>query len=308
MKQDVFYCSALSTESQEQVVGTASIGESWLLLEYREAWGIKAFQESLLAEKVKQHLRMSLKAVPRSRLLFIKQDRLATAHIALFVVRCLEQKSYIFRYDLTDYNQLIDLDLREALKGHPLIGAKRWEAPLYLVCTHGTRDKCCAKFGFSIYKSMRDFVVDNSVWQSSHVGGDRFAANMICFPEGLFYAHVTEETAPKIVSSHREGKLFLLNLRGRACYERPIQAAEVFAREHSGLVQLEDLKFLDYDVIKPNYFRVRFLSRDEAEVHELYLMSQLSAFENRLTCRSNEERRVVQYALDKYQRLAKSSA
>ena len=304
MKQDVFYCSTLSTETEEQVVGTASIGESWLLLEYRQAWGVKAFQESNLAGKVKQHLSFTLKAVPRSRLLFIKQDPLATDNIALFVIRSLELDSSIVKFELTDYEQLTNLDLAAALTGRALTGATLWKGPLFLICTHGTRDKCCAKFGFSIYKSTRNFAGDDSVWQSSHVGGDRFAANVICFPDGLFYARVTEETAPKIVNSYREGKLLLNNLRGRACYARPIQAAEFFARVQSGLTGVRDLKFLDYEVIKPSYFRVRFLSEDEAETHELYLTSQLSEFQNRLTCQSLEERKVVQYVLSQYRRLA----
>jgi hypothetical protein len=290
-------------EADEQVVGTASIGESWLLLEYGHAWGAQAFQESNLARKVKRHLSMSLKSVPRSRLLFIKQDQSATDYITLFVVRSGELDSSVIKYELTDYEQLIDLDLTAALQGNTLTGAKLWKDPLFLICTHGKRDKCCAKFGFSTYKLTRDFAGDKSVWQSSHVGGDRFAANMICFPDGLFYARVTEETAPKIVSSYREGKLFLENLRGRACYTRPIQAAEFFARLQSGLRGLRDLKFLDYTAVKPSYFRVRFLSQDEMETHELYLTSEISEFQNRLTCQSKEEQKVVQYVLSKYSRL-----
>jgi hypothetical protein len=306
MKQDIFYCAALSTEVKEQVLGTASTGENWLLLEYREGWGVEPFKESDLPRHVKQHLSRSLKSVPKSRFLFIKQDRQTTHRLTLFVVRSLEVGSTVVKYEFNNYEELIDLDLTAALSGKST-GATQWNNPIFLICTHGRRDKCCAKFGFPIYKVTRDFANDDSVWQSSHVGGDRFAANMICFPDGLFYGHVTEETAPLIVSDYRKQKLFLEKLRGRTCYARPIQAAEVFVRQQSGLNGLNDLKFLDYEVVKPNYFRVRFLSQNEAEIHELYLTSQLSEFQNRMTCHSEEEKKVVQYLPGKYQRLANFS-
>ncbi|HEY6806116.1 MAG TPA: sucrase ferredoxin [Pyrinomonadaceae bacterium] len=303
MKQDIFYCAALSTEVKEQVLGTASTCENWLLLEYREGWGVEPFKESDLPRNVKQHLSRSLKSVVKSRLLFIKQDPQTTRRLAMFVARSMEVGSTVVKYEFNNYEDLRDLDLTAALSGQATTGATQWNSPLFLVCTHGRRDKCCAKFGFPIYKSTRDFANDDSVWQSSHVGGDRFAANMICFPDGLFYGHVTEDTAPLIVSAYREKQLFLDRLRGRTCYARPIQAAEVFVRQQSGLSGLTDLKFLDYEVVKPNYFRVRFLSQDESEIHELYLTSQLSEFQNRLTCHSAEEKKVVQYLPGKYSRV-----
>jgi hypothetical protein len=308
MKQDIFYCAAVSTEVKEQVLGTAATCENWLLLEYREGWGVEPFKESDLSRNVKQHLNRSLKSVTKSRLLFIKQDRLTTHPLTLFIVRSLEGGSTVVKYEFKNYEELIDLDLTAALSGQAIPEAAQWNDPLFLICTHGRRDKCCAKFGFPIYKATRDFANDDSVWQSSHVGGDRFAANMICFPDGLFYGHVTEETAPLIVSNYRERKLFLDQLRGRTCYARPIQAAEVFVRQESGLTGLTDLKFLDYAVIKPNYFRVRFLSQDDAEIHELYLNSRLSEFQNRLTCHAAEEKKVVQYFPGKYQRSINLSA
>lgn len=297
MKQNLFYCSSLSTESREQPIGTASIGNSWLLLEYCEPWESKAFEESKLPKEVKHHLTRALKSVPRSRLLLIKQDQPAD-HPMLFIVRTSESESSIVKYELTNYEQLLDFDLAATLKGETLAGFQVCSGPLFLVCTHGKRDKCCAKFGFATYKAIRDYAGADSVWQSSHVGGDRFAANVICFPDGLFYGHVTEATTPQLVSSYREGKLLLNNLRGRACYERPIQVAEYFARSQSGLIGINDLKFSEYETIKSNYFRVKFLSHNTS--HEVYITSELSKFENPMTCHSEEKRRVVQYSLNDY--------
>lgn len=299
MSRKFFYCSELSLQRDEQPVGTASTGEVWLLLEYTQAWGARAFQESHLSRPVKAHLNRLLRTIPRSRLLLIKQDRQPQGHLSLFVVRSLESDTSIARLKLENYEQVLDLSVERIATGNYGTDAEILFNPLYLVCTHGKRDKCCAKFGYALYKSLRA-AAGASVWQSSHVGGDRFAANLICFPHGLFYAHVTEESGRKLVSEYEEGRLSLDNYRGRACYPSPIQAAEFFVRSESGLMGVNDLRFSGYDSIRERNWRVKFVAPLEGSTHEVYLTSRLSEFESLLTCQATEEKRVVQYLLNDY--------
>jgi hypothetical protein len=299
MKQDFFYCSALSREASEQPFGTASTADAWLLLEYSSAWGARAFQESLLTMPVKTHLKNALKAVPRSRLLFIKQERQTQDHLTLFTVRSTETNASITRVKLSGYEQLLNINLAVTLAGGQAAGGELWERPLFLVCTHGRRDKCCAKFGYALYKSLRADA-GGDVWQSSHVGGDRFAANLICFPHGFFYAHVTADAGRQIISQYSQQTVSLNNYRGRCCYPSPIQAAEFFLRSEFGLGGINDVRFLDYVPITGNHWLVRFLSQQDGQTHEVYLKSQLSEFQNPLTCQAREEKQVVQYSLSDY--------
>jgi hypothetical protein len=299
MKQDFFYCSVLSREASEQPFGTASTADAWLLLEYSSAWGARAFQESHLTAAVKTHLKNALQTVPRSRLLFIKQERESTDYVSLFIVRSTETNASITRIKLTGYERLLDLNLEAMLRGEQSAGGESWRRPLFLVCTHGRRDKCCAKFGYALYKSLRADAGDD-VWQSSHVGGDRFAANLICFPHGLFYAHVTPDAGRQIISQYNQQTLSLNNYRGRCCYPSPIQAAEFFLRSESGLSGINDVRFLDYVPITGNHWLVRFLSQQAGRTYEIQLKSRLSEFQNPLTCQSGEAKRVVQYSLSDY--------
>lgn len=291
------FCSVRSQEASEKTFGTASTGDAWLLLEYARPWGAKAFRESALPNAVKVYLSGLLKSVPRSRVLFIKQARKVKGPLTLFVVRSGELSSSILKFEFLEYEQLLDLNLASALAGGSPSGTTRWEEPLFLVCTHGKRDKCCAKFGIPIYKTIQTQVAESSVWQCSHVGGDRFAANVVCFPDGIFYGHVTEETAKLIVKEYDERRIVLTNFRGRSCYAFPVQAAEFFARRETGFRRIGDLKFLTYDPLKPNEWRVRFFSEVDAKVHQVSLRSHLSEFQNRLTCHSTEPQSVVQYSL-----------
>jgi hypothetical protein len=291
------FCSVRSKEAAEETFGTASMGDAWLLLEYARPWGLKAFDESAIPKAVKTHLTGVLKSVPRSRVLLIKQTRKVSGPLTLFVVRSRESSSSILKFEFFAYEQLLDLDLASALTGGSPSGATPWEDPVFLVCTHGKRDKCCAKFGIPIYKTIKTLVGEPLVWQCSHVGGDRFAANVICFPDGIFYGHVTEESAKLIAEEYYERRIVLTNFRGRSCYSFPVQAAEFFARRETGLRGIGDLKFLTYEPLKPNEWRVRFLSKGEDKVHQVSLRSRLSGFQNRLSCHASEPRSVVQYSL-----------
>jgi hypothetical protein len=299
MKQDFFYCSSLSREVNEQTFGTASTANAWLLLEYTSAWGARAFQESHLTRAVKTYLKNALQSIPRSRLLFIKQERETRGHLTLFTVRSTETDASIARVKLTGYEQLLNVDLAAILAGDQSAGGDPWGRSLFLVCTHGRRDKCCAKFGYALYKSLRADAGDD-VWQSSHIGGDRFAANLVCFPHGFFYAHVTQDAGRQIITQYNQQTVSLNNYRGRCCYPSPIQAAEFFLRSESGLNGINDVRFLDYVPVAGNHWLVRFRSIAGDKTYEVYLKSQLSEFKNPLTCQAREEKQIVQYSLTDY--------
>lgn len=81
-----------------------------------------------------------------------------------------------------------------------------------LVCTHGTIDVACAKFGYPLYKMLRDEYANNDlrVWRVSHFGGHIYAPTLLDMPTGHYWAYVEEEQAAQIV--RRTGDV--TNLRG----------------------------------------------------------------------------------------------
>ncbi|HEX8137965.1 MAG TPA: sucrase ferredoxin [Pyrinomonadaceae bacterium] len=298
MSEPFFYCSELSRGFAEKTFGTASVGNVWLLIEYPSWWGPHALHDSTLAPAVKAHLGRFLKTVPRSRLLLIKQERRAQsgAGLAVFVVRSRERNSSIERLSVKSYEQLLEIDLAGAARREP--AAENAVASLYLVCTHGRRDKCCAKFGYPLYKNLR--ASSESVWQSSHVGGDRFAANLVCFPHGLFYAHVTEESAARVMAEYEARRVVLDKYRGRACYSYHVQAGEFFIRRASGLAGLDQLRHLRSERLEETAWRVRFIEADGTRIHEAIVRSALSDFQSYTTCQSTEAKSIRQFVLDDY--------
>ncbi len=295
-----FFCSEISRGLGERAFGTASLGGVWLLLEYTLAWNPKALEQSALPEDVKTHLAGVLRRIPHSRFLFIKRGGACSSEINFFVVRSRERRPFVLRFGLESYDQLTTLDLEAAALGRPAAGAEPHDEPLFLVCTHGRRDKCCAKFGVPLYNHLRQTEGD-AVWQSSHVGGDRFAANLVCFPHGLFYAHAGAESGARIVEAYRQGRISLADeFRGRCCYAYPIQAAEFFVRAQAGLDALEGLRYLGSERVGEKSWRVRFTAHEGAGVHEALVTTRPSERLRPITCHAPEERSVPEFVLDEY--------
>jgi hypothetical protein len=64
------------------------------------------------------------------------------------------------------------------------------------------------------------------------MGGDRFAANMVVLPEGLYYGRMDPGTAAQVASLHEDGRVDLSRLRGRSAYPMHVQYAEIALRRH----------------------------------------------------------------------------
>lgn len=96
-----------------------------------------------------------------------------------------------------------------------------------MVCTHGTVDVACAKFGYPIYKFLREQYADDAlrVWRVSHFGGHVFAPTLMDMPTGHYWAYVGEEQAQRIAT--REGDVSALrgHYRGWAGLESGFQQA-----------------------------------------------------------------------------------
>ncbi|HEV2744108.1 MAG TPA: sucrase ferredoxin, partial [Rubrobacter sp.] len=106
-----------------------------------------------------------------------------------------------------------------------------------LVCTHGSRDVCCGKFGYPVYDLLRRRHASPGklrVWRTSHTGGHRFAPTMIDYPEGRLWGHLEPWAVERLAA--RRGPVSDLGAfyRGWAGLRSPAEQAaerEVFARE-----------------------------------------------------------------------------
>ena len=122
-------------------------------------------------------------------------------------------------------HDLLDLDLPAEL-GAAAAGPQR----VALVCTHARHDVCCAVRGRPVAAALAGDGIEAArgwdVWECSHVGGDRFAANLLLVPSGQLFGSLDGPGALAAVAAFDEGRLDVAHHRGR--YGRPLveQAAE----------------------------------------------------------------------------------
>jgi len=88
----------------------------------------------------------------------------------------------------------------------------------FAVCTHGTRDRCCAKWGFAVFREALELYEAGASpfapIECSHLGGDRFAATGVVFPSGGMYAHLDSADLAALLQAEAEGSLLPAHYRG----------------------------------------------------------------------------------------------
>ena len=112
------------------------------------------------------------------------------------------------------------------------IGFEPWAEPLWFVCTNGRRDMCCAVKGRAVTSALaREW--PEGTWETTHLGGHRWAATLLALPSGLMLGRLTPDIAPGVCRLLDKGMVHLENLRGRAGLRQTVQAAEaeVLARQ-----------------------------------------------------------------------------
>lgn len=87
-----------------------------------------------------------------------------------------------------------------------------------MVCTHGTVDAACAKFGYPLYNHLRKNhdSGDLRVWRVSHFGGHVFAPTLVEMPTGQFWAYVEEAQADAIAQRSGDPRDLYGHYRGLA--------------------------------------------------------------------------------------------
>jgi Sucrase/ferredoxin-like len=114
----------------------------------------------------------------------------------------------------------------------------------YLVCTHSRHDACCALRGRNVAMALYENRPD-SVWECSHVGGERFAANVLVLPTGLLYGRVLPFAAAEFVAAAEAGEVVGALLRGRVGLPPAAQAALAFAYEHLAVRHVDAVRLVD---------------------------------------------------------------
>ena len=220
MATDREYCAEVAAAEGEALSGTADVVDAWILLEYVPAWTAKATSDNALNVTAREWCAgLAAAAAARghkARLQFVRQPELDRTGVTLMIAF----DGRLHRVSARDYDTLT-AHTYDAMLAAPLETSVQ-----YLVCTNGQRDVCCARFGLPTYAALRDRV-GARVWQTTHVGGHRFAPNVLALPQAALYGRVQPNDVDAFVDAIEAGRLAPQWLRGRTKHPPEVQAAEI---------------------------------------------------------------------------------
>jgi hypothetical protein len=237
--------------------GTAAFMRAWLLIEQPGPWPADAL-ERVLDRAFPRERRARLEHLSVAEglrpLLIRAPGRHHLDHRAprrtVLVGGAAGGRRWLERLDVDDLADLGSLDLDAIATGDGGLG-RPVAGPAFLVCTHGTKDLCCALLGRPLAAAL-DAGHPGRVWEASHVGGDRWAGNLLVVPDGFLHGHLTPDEAAQVAKSALDGQVEPDRLRGRTGATPQAQAAEIAVRRRTGRRGVDAVAAVEERALSPH--------------------------------------------------------
>lgn len=224
-----FFCANSARLRGDPMAGTASPGTLWVLIEHRGGWPPNGF-DGLSLEAGTKALVSSAARAAGARILLVRRPGPRPRHGP--------KRWAVVRYHSSGAHQQLwgaweqeeDLaGIASALESPGSLGLP----PVILVCAHGRHDPCCAVRGRPVGLALSERWPE-LVWECSHVGGDRFAANVVVAPDGVYYGGLDAESSVTVMEAHLAGRIHSEYLRGYSDLSSPQQVAVAAVLERFG--------------------------------------------------------------------------
>lgn len=224
-----FRCAVEALVRGDRQEGTAPRAHGWVLIEHPGPWPFGGFAELDMAVEVQHVVRHAAQSAGM-RILLIRRhgrqsgDREAVWGVLRYDAQGEHRQEWGTWSDESDLTQIAAAIERPGTAGLP---------PVHLVCTHGVHDACCAIRGRPVARALTEQWPDDT-WECSHVGGDRYAANLLVAPHGVYFGNVTPDEAIAAVDLLRRGLVAADHLRGYTDLPAPEQFAVAEALQRFG--------------------------------------------------------------------------
>ena len=286
-----FRCATAARERADPQLGSAPQARRWLLIEHRGPWQIDALAGSGIAADVLGVLSRTVQA-ERARPLLIRRPGRADADAGrAWAVTYEDGASRWGTWQDDD-------DLRDAADAlsAPSPGGNPRDRSILLACTHGVHDVCCALRGRPVAAALAvEWPLET--WECSHVGGDRFAANLVVLPDGVYYGNLDPDSAVETVRSHLRGEVEVQHLRGMTRVPPPAQVAVAAVHDRFGPLGAGDVELTSLEHTSPGVWHI-VLAVPRAALERIEVtVSSHGRHPAQLTCRAGSETPAAQYSV-----------
>ncbi len=226
-----FFCADFSRQVGEDIIGSGTNHPTYILIECPHPWTPNAFESQSIPDNLKSLVDEVKQKRTSMKFLLIESARSKSTKYTKVLIFEKEKEGLSKGYQKHEFNvetfEKVAGVLSQYLAGEPPdCASEKNQTRDILVCTHGSHDKCCARYGNPFYREALATVANLSltdvrVWKASHFGGHRFAPTMIDLPEGRYYGVLDRESFNSILT--RTGDIKCLNRIYRGWGILPIQ-------------------------------------------------------------------------------------
>lgn len=322
-----FLCSAAAQQAGEDLSATAGHYQTYILIECPTPWAAKVFNSPSIPPALRHYIDAA-KANKSVRFLGINREVSNTTHTTLLIyertarsLNLLAADNFTSGYQGYEFH-LSSLDrvvpfLEAYWQGQPSQktdlkkSAQRIEQQNILVCTHGMRDKCCAKLGQPVYREAKHMADKGTlpnvrIWKASHIGGHRFAPTAITLPDGRYYGRLSLSALQAIVT--RQGAIDQLRpvYRGWGLLPQPLQILEqqlLLSHGWSWLDNSMAYQTSDEDANSDEItaqISVQNASEQVVRYRARIVRDAEKTYCGKISCRDNEPSTIVKYAVADY--------
>ena len=128
----------------------------------------------------------------------------------------------------------------------------------------------------------------DQTWECTHIGGDRFAANVLVVPDGTVYGGLDAQSAVGVIGEHLLGTVDTEHLRGFSAHPPPVQAALAAVLRAHGPGAVSDVRPGEV-VTTGDDWRVEVLGSGVVPVRSEVTVRRTRQAPARLTCRAEAD-------------------
>ena len=214
-----FFCAESSRQADEDIIGSGTNYSTYILVECSTPWAANAFDSKAVPENLKNLVDECKRHHPSVRFLLIESQKNQTTNTTKVLIFDKKKDGLLKGYNKYELNVESIENVPGIVRQYLANEATDCENEIslnrdILVCTHGSHDKCCSRYGNPFYANALATISGLSlsnirIWKASHFGGHRFAPTMIDFPEGRYYGTLDQDSFKSIVT--RTGDIKCLN-------------------------------------------------------------------------------------------------
>ena len=269
------------------MLGTAAPATRWLLVEHPGGWAPAALDSPGIDDTVADRLHRTALAVG-GRVVLIRRPGRAVVpgppEPRRWTVLDLDG-----RQQWGTWRRSEDLVAAGAALSAGPVGSSGGQPPepLFLVCTHGRHDPCCAVRGRPVAQALAARWPQQT-WECTHIGGDRFAANLLVVPDGTVFGGLDAASAVDVVQRHLSGAVDVEHLRGFSAHRPPVQAALAAVLRSHGPAAASDVR-PGTVVGEGDRWRVEVLGGGGLPARSVVTVRRTNQAPARLTCRAEAD-------------------